>query len=339
MSETPKTYSILVVEDNFSDYDTIKGLISGLDFKSEVKHAKDFKEASFILSSEDKFFDAVLLDLTLPDISKENVMTEMLNLVFFGPIIALTTIADVDICLRSISQGISDYLVKDGLSAAMLRKSMLCGIERKKIFFSYEMAKTRYSDLFHLSPLPMWVYDLGTFQFLDVNDAAIKNYGYSKEEFLKMTIKNIWPVEDYPIFDEGVNSFSQYKENFNKKYLRHQKKNGNIIDVEIQSNIIFFSDRKAKLVMANDISKQMQHINTIENQNKSLKEIAWTHSHVVRAPLAKMMSIVDSIKESDGMPVEYENLLGHFFESGAELDAVIRDIVKKTEIINKTYDV
>ena len=154
-----------------------------------------------------------------------------------------------------------------------------------------------------------------------------------------MTIKNIWPVEDYPIFDEGVNSFSQYKENFNKKYLRHQKKNGNIIDVEIQSNIIFFSDRKAKLVMANDISKQMQHINTIENQNKSLKEIAWTHSHVVRAPLAKMMSIVDSIKESDGMPVEYENLLGHFFESGAELDAVIRDIVKKTEIINKTYDV
>lgn len=332
----PKTYSILVVEDNFSDYETISSLIAALDFKSEVKHAKDFKEAGFILSSEDKFFDAVLLDLTLPDISKEDVVAEMLDLVFFGPIIVLTTIADVGICLKSIAKGISDYLLKDGLSVEMLHKSILCAIQRKKIFFSYEMAKTRYSDLFHLSPLPMWVYDLGTFQFLDVNDAAIKNYGYTKDEFLQITVKEIWPVEDYPLFDEGVNSFSQYKENFKKKYLRHRKKNGKIIDVEIQSNIIFFNDRKAKLVMANDISRQMQHISTIENQNKSLKEIAWTHSHVVRAPLAKMMSIVDLMKESDIMPSECEDLLRHFFDSGTELDTIIRDIVKKTETINKT---
>jgi PAS domain S-box-containing protein len=336
MTETPKTHSILVVEDNFSDYETIKNIISALDCKSEVKHAKDFKEASFILSSEDKFFDAVLLDLTLPDIGKEEVVTEMLDLVFFCPIIILTTIADVGISLKSISLGISDYLIKEDLTAAMLDKSMVCAIERKKIFFSYELEKTRYSDLFHLSPLPMWVYDLGTFQFLDVNDAAIKKYGYAKEEFHEMTVKQIWPVEDYPLFDEGVYCFNQYKENSKKRYLRHLKKNGNIIDVEIQSNIIFFNDRKAKLVMANDVTKQMQYIKTIENQNKSLKEIAWTHSHVVRAPLAKMMSIVDFMKESYIMPSESENLLSHFFDSGTELDGIIRDIVKKTETINKT---
>ena len=336
MTETPKIYSILVVEDDFSDYEKIERLISELDFKSEVKHAKNFEEASLILCSEDKFFDAVLLDLTLPDIGKEKVVTKMLDLVFFCPIIILTTNEDVAISLKSISLGISDYLVKEDLTSAILYKSIFCAIERKKIFFAYEMAKTRYSDLFHLSPLPMWVYDLGTFDFLDVNDAAIKKYGYTKEEFLKMTIKEIWPVEDYPIFDQGVYSFDQYKENFKKRYLRHQKKNGKIIDVEVQSNIIFFNDRKVKLVMANDITNHMQHIATIENQNKSLKEIAWTHSHVVRAPLAKMMSIVDFMKESDGIPAEYENLLGHFFDSGTELDGIIREIVKKTETINKT---
>jgi len=230
MTETPKIYSILVVEDDFSDYEKIERLISELDFKSEVKHAKNFEEASLILSSEDKFFDAVLLDLTLPDIGKEKVVTKMLDLVFFCPIIILTTNADVTISLKSISLGISDYLVKEDLTSSILYKSMVCAIERKKIFFAYEMAKTRYSDLFHLSPLPMWVYDLGTFDFLDVNDAAIKKYGYTKEEFLKMTIKEIWPVEDYPIFDQGVYSFDQYKENFKKRYLRHQKKNGKIID-------------------------------------------------------------------------------------------------------------
>jgi PAS domain S-box-containing protein len=336
MTKTPKTYSILVVEDEFSDYETISRLISAIDFKSEVKHAKDFKEASFILSSEDKIFDAILLDLTLPDINKEEVVTELLGLVFFCPIIVLTTIADEDIGLKSISQGIADYLVKDDLTKAMLYKSIVCAIERKELFFSYDLAKARYSDLFHLSPLPMWVYDLGTFEFLDVNDAAVKKYGYTKVEFLKMTVKEIWPVKDYPIFDQEVHSFSQYKEHFKKKHLRHQKKNGNIIDVEIRSNIIFFNDQKAKLVMANDITKQMQYISTIENQNKSLKEIAWTHSHVVRAPLAKMMSIIDFMKESDGVASEYKDLLNHFFDSGNELDGIIRNIVKKTEPINKT---
>ena len=185
----------------------------------------------------------------------------------------------------------------------------------------------------------MWVYDLGTFNFLDVNEAAIKKFGYTKEEFLKMTVKDIWPAEDYPIFDAGVNSFSQYRDNFKKRYLRHQKKNGKIINVEVQSNIIFFNNQKAKLVMTNDITKQMQHINTIEDQNKSLKDIAWTHSHVVRAPLAKMMSIIDFMKESDRMPAKYEELLNHFFASGTELDGIIRDIVKKTETIYKMEDI
>ncbi|MGO4819980.1 MULTISPECIES: response regulator [unclassified Flavobacterium] len=335
MNEAPKTYSILVVEDNFSDYEKITSTIADLEFKSEIKHAKNFKEATSILSSEDKFFDAVLLDLTLPDISKYDVISQIMDLVFFCPIIVLTNNHDIKFALKSISRGISDYLVKDEITAASLYKSITCATERKKIFFSYELAKTRYSDLFHLSPLPMWVYDLGTFSFLDVNDAAIKKYGFSKEEFLAMTIKEIRPVEDYPLFDEGVHSFSQYRDNFKKRYVRHQKKNGAIVDVEIQSNIIYYNSQKAKLVMANDITKQMQHIKTIEDQNKSLKEIAWTHSHVVRAPLAKMMSIIDFMKESNKIPTEYEELLDHFFKSGTELDTIIRDIVKKTETMNK----
>jgi hypothetical protein len=62
--------------------------------------------------------------------------------------------------------------------------------------------------------------------------------------------------------------------------------------------------------MANDITKQIQYIKTIENQNKSLKDIAWTHSHIVRAPL-KMMSIIDFMKKEGKMPTEYEDL-GHF---------------------------
>lgn len=338
MNKDEKIYSILVVEDNITDAARIEELLVELNFDFVIRYAKNFEEAAMVLSSDDKFFDVVLLDHTLPDISAHTLVNKMIDKVLFCPVILLTSDEGVDFSIKSISQGISDYLIKEDLTAATLYKSIISSIERKKIFFSYDDAKTRYSDLFHLSPLPMWVYDLGTFQFLDVNEAVIKKYGYTKEEFLKMTIKEIRPEEDYPIFDEGVNSFSQYRDNFKKRYLRHKKKNGAIINVEVQSNIIYFKNQKVKLVIANDITKQMQHITTIEAQNKSLKDIAWTHSHVVRAPLARMMSIIGFMKESGSIPLEYEELLNHFFNSGMELDVIIRDIVKKTEIINKAED-
>jgi PAS domain S-box-containing protein len=228
--------------------------------------------------------------------------------------------------------------MKDVLTAAMLYKSIVCSIERKKIFFLYVGEKIRYTDFFHLRPSPMWVYNLETFYFLDINEAAIKKYGYKKEEFLKMTIREIRPEEDYPLFDEVIQSFSHYRDSSEKKHFRHEKKDGTIIDVEIKSNIIFYNNQKAKLVIANDVTKQMQHIITIKDQNQSLKDIAWTHSHVVRAPLAKMLSIVGFLKDSDRMSAEYEDLLNHFFDSATELDAIIRDIVKKTEIVNKIED-
>jgi hypothetical protein len=76
--------------------------------------------------------------------------------------------------------------------------------------------------------------------------------------------------EDYPIFWRGVHS-NQYKNNFKKRYLRHQKKIGHNKCWGPSNNIIYFKNQKVKLVMANDITKQIQYIKTIENQNKVSK--------------------------------------------------------------------
>ena len=64
--------------------------------------------------------------------------------------------------------------------------------------------EARYRQLFETNPLPMWVYDLETLRFLAVNDAAIANYGYSREEFLAMTIQDIRPPEDSHRLRENV---------------------------------------------------------------------------------------------------------------------------------------
>ena len=111
----------------------------------------------------------------------------------------------------------------------------------------------KYKILFEKNPQPMWIYDLSTLRFLEVNDAAVLQYGYSRDEFLSMTIKDIRPAED---INDLVKDISNTADDLNKAGVwRHKKKNGEIIYVEIISHTINFENCEARLVLANDISE------------------------------------------------------------------------------------
>lgn len=115
-------------------------------------------------------------------------------------------------------------------------------------------SEDRYRVLFESIPLPLWVYDLETLAFLAVNEAAIRNYGYSREEFLSMTIKDIRPPEDVPVLlaivGKAPNGFDV------SGAWRHRKKGGTIIDVDITSYTLTFAGRRAEIVLANDITER-----------------------------------------------------------------------------------
>jgi light-regulated signal transduction histidine kinase (bacteriophytochrome) len=113
--------------------------------------------------------------------------------------------------------------------------------------------------------------------------------------------------------------------------LRHRKKNGELIYVSIQSNMIDFSGKKAGLVLATDVTENVTYINAIEEQNKKMQDIAWMQSHVVRAPLARIMGLIDCLNHSSITEAEKEEMLSHVINSAVELDVIIREIVSKTE--------
>src|SRR5712692_10701066 len=105
----------------------------------------------------------------------------------------------------------------------------------------------RYLSLFILNPEPMWVYDVETLQILDVNEAATQRYGYSRPEFLAMTIKDLRPQEDLPKFLELL----PHTPNSDRTGpWRHKLKDGTIIQVLITSHGVKFGERAARLVMA-----------------------------------------------------------------------------------------
>jgi PAS domain S-box-containing protein len=326
-------YRILVVEDNPGDYLLVEDFL-GEHFKSpELTHFTKFKGAKALIDESPDAFDVILLDLSLPDIDKEKLVAEARNISQTIPVIILTGYTDLDFAVKSLAQGVSDYLIKDTITALVLFKSILYAQERHRFLQSLRESEKRYMELFHLSPAPIWVYESDSMRFMDVNEAAVRHYGYSKEEFLSMTIREIRPEEEIPKLEKSI---SESKGKINRFYsgeFKHQKKSGEVIDVEITSNPIVFDGKQAEIVLATDVTEKLMHMNAIEEQNKRLRDIAWTQSHIVRAPVARMMGLVDMIKNGQIDAEEQAEYLRHIYNSAEEIDEIIKGIVEASQTV------
>jgi hypothetical protein len=118
-------------------------------------------------------------------------------------------------------------------------------------------SEQRYRMLFEKNPQPMWVYDQQTLQFLAVNDRAIEHYGYSREEFLAMTLRDIRPEEDVAKLLEAASIPVAHFHNAGT-FRHRKKKNGQIISVEITEDSIMFDGRAASLVLATDVTERLR---------------------------------------------------------------------------------
>src|ERR1043165_84424 len=124
----------------------------------------------------------------------------------------------------------------------------------KRIEEALRKSEAQYRLLFESNPQPMWVYDVETLRFLAVNDAAISHYGYSRAEFLEMTIKDIRPPEDVQILSAYLASATAEVDHAGE--WRHRKKDGTAINVEITATRLNFAGRHAEFVLAQDVTER-----------------------------------------------------------------------------------
>lgn len=132
-------------------------------------------------------------------------------------------------------------------------------------------SEKRYRYLFENNPMPMWVVDLSTFQFLSVNEAAVAHYGYSQKEFLSMTALDIRPGEEKDRFRQLDRTAASTDPHYNRGIWKHLKKDGTLIYVEIIAHSILFEGRTARLILSNDITERRK---AEANLQKTLKEIS-----------------------------------------------------------------
>jgi PAS domain S-box-containing protein len=129
-----------------------------------------------------------------------------------------------------------------------------------------------YSSLFYLNPLPSWVYDLETYQILDVNQAAIDHYGYSKDEFLGLTIKNLRPKEEIQKMVMAHEGIDEKEGSIFFGVFTHQKKNAELIRMEINGHKIGFQGKECMLIVCQDVSEQEDQLRKLKESEEALRK-------------------------------------------------------------------
>jgi PAS domain S-box-containing protein len=136
-----------------------------------------------------------------------------------------------------------------------------------------------YRILFEHNPEPMWVYDLESLAFLAVNAAAVEKYGFSLDEFLGMTLRDIRPAEDLARLAASVATSRPGIEHSGT--WSHVTRGGSMIDVEITSHDIGWDGRSARLVVARDVTEQLRSRAQLERREAELRNLTADLEHRV----------------------------------------------------------
>jgi len=204
-------------------------------------------------------YDIVLADYRLPGWTGMEALMEIRRSGSETPFILVTGTLGEEMAVECIRQGVTDYVLKDHLARlpVVVSRALEEKTARDARTFMVEALRQSESNslfLFAHNPLPMWVYERDSLQFLQVNDAALQHYGYERIEFLQMNVSELHPVEEIPkllkMFQDGTSREKTAGE------WHHRLKDGSLIDVEVFLHSMEYSGRASALIVAQDITER-----------------------------------------------------------------------------------
>lgn len=336
------TLRILILEDSPDDLDLVERELKrgGIEFTSTVVKRKEEYERAL------KEFrpDVILSDHSLPQFNSVEAMQIWKNFQKENnitiPFILITGSVSEEFAVQSIKAGADDYILKDRLKR--LPSSIKSAIEKVKL----EQERINYlseiliqSNLMkeaeHLANFGSWQVDLSTGKH-EWSDEAFRIFGFLPGEIdpdYEKFFKHVH-AEDREslkhVINEAINNL-----HFQQCEYRIIDKEGNIKTLLSKILVKRDSNQRAYQLIGFtlDITEQKKQTRALEIQNQKLMEIAWVQSHEVRAPLARLMGLVQLLNRSSAEGQEMKETMNHIMNSANELDEIIRKIVRKTEEI------
>jgi two-component system cell cycle sensor histidine kinase/response regulator CckA len=141
-----------------------------------------------------------------------------------------------------------------------------------RAFDRVQESEERYRLLFETNPLPSWVFDRETLQILAVNDAAVEHYGYPRDEFLRLTIRDLRPPDDIPLIEQRVRDAPSGPHSAGT--WRHHKRDGTEILVEVSAHALTYAGRPAELVVVHDVTEQRRASEAIREREERFQQVA-----------------------------------------------------------------
>ncbi len=203
-------------------------------------------------------WDLVLSDYAMPHFSAPDAFGVLRTTGLDVPFIIVSGTVGEETAVLAMKLGVHDYIVKGKLTRLVpavereLREAE-GRRARRRAEEELSVAEAKYLAIFEASPLAMWVFDVETLAFTAVNEAAVRNYGYTRAEFMNMTLLDIRPPEDAAAVREAVQTRSSAD---TPQSWRHKRKDGSIVLVEIEAHDLIFAGRRARLSLVIDVTER-----------------------------------------------------------------------------------
>ena len=334
---------ILILEDSAEDVSLMERELkrSGIEFMSKVvKTRQDYESAIHEFNP-----DVILSDHSLPQFNSIEAMKiwkeHRLATGLMIPFILITGSVSEEFAVQCIKAGADDYILKDRLKR--LPASILSALEKIRLekerddIMSEVLSQTNLmKEAEHLANLGSWQVDLNTGKHR-WSDEAYRIFGFLPGEIepdYGKFFRRVHPEDQNNLkssIRESINSLEKVKE------LEYRIIDGADNVKHLHSRIIVKKDDKNRpcqlIGFTLDITKLKVQTQAVEDRNRKLMEIAWTQSHEVRAPLARLMGLTQLLKSYPDNKIDLPTSLDHIMASANELDAIIRKIVRKTETV------
>jgi len=273
MDRNTPTIRILLVEDDPDDQWLVKDLLSQLhgsaDYQVEV--VSNYADALAALATHRHSIG--LIDYQLGPYTGLDLLNATATDEDRPPLVMLTGHGSTEIDNRALAAGAADYLVKSSLDAERLGRSLRYTMSQHMLTRNLAERERNYRAIFDASPVPMWVFDQDTLGFIEVNEAALNQYGYSRQEFLALNVTHLGASDDVATFMQFNQSQRHQPGTLRAGIWRHRRKDGSVMDVEIVSCVIQIGGQEHRLVTASDISVRLRAESVLRQSEAALRQV------------------------------------------------------------------
>jgi PAS domain S-box-containing protein len=301
--DVPTTLRLLIVEDSEDD-----ALLIVRDLKRggfEPDFTRVDSAAAFRAAVDRGMWDIIVSDFNMPQFTGTDALKLLRATDQDTPFIFVSGTIGEDVAVEAMRAGAQDYVIKGNLKRlvpAIERELADAAVRRER-----RASEARYRLLFARHPHPLWLFDRETLRFLDVNEAAVRDYGYSREEFLGMTIEAIRPSDDVPALRDRLHTGQP---GLHAPTLwRHRKKDGTLIDVQITSHDLDIHGRPTRLVSAIDVTARKRAEDALKARERQQGAVALLGQLAIEATdLTTLMTAAASLV-SETLDVPYTKVL------------------------------